>query len=357
MQRPINIFLIVLCLAPAAFAQPRPASPPGRVSPEELQRLEARVAEILPRLMEATVAIRVLPGEGSGVIVSPDGLVLTAGHVSGTPDREVMVVLPDGRSVKGKTLGRNKSDDDGMVQLLEPGPFPYVEVGDSAALQRGQWVLALGHSNGYRRDRPAPLRVGRVNRVSDFIVTDAVLVGGDSGGPLFDLDGRVVGIHSRIGNSAAANMHVPIKKFSESWDRLVAGDEWSNFGDGLAHALRGGPWMGIECETDAGGVRVTLVEQGSPAAESGLRAGDVITRINGRDIDEIDDLRTTLRRFAVGDTVRVTLTRDDGDITTVPLKLGRTPPPEPGVEAPAGEPGDRTTPPGKSPDTRDRRRR
>lgn len=326
---------------------------PGRVSIQALQDTERRVQALLPKLLAATVGIsQSAGGQGSGVIVSADGLILTAGHVSGAPGREVVIHFSDGRTARGKTLGRNKSDDSGMIRLLPPDdsgdaqdvnvdpdestrparPYPFVEVGGSGGLARGEWVIALGHPGGWRRDRPAVLRVGRVARVGQWVVTDAVLVGGDSGGPLFDLQGRLVGIHSRIGNSTASNMHVPVDKINAAWDRLVAGEDWSDIADGLARALNAaGPYLGIEVEElrdppgNAPGLRVTLVEQSGPAAGAGLMAGDVIHKINDRTIDTRDRLVQVLRRYNVGDTVRLEVTRDDGAAATLRVKLGRRP--------------------------------
>lgn len=319
--------------APRDTLRSQPIERP-RITAAQLREIEARVREKLPALLAATVGIAResggFGGQGSGVIISADGLVLTAGHVSGTPDQEMSVFLSDGRKVRAKALGRNRTDDSGMLQILDPGPFPFVERGESGSLQRGQWVIALGHPGGWRRDRPAVLRVGRVNRVETWILTDAVLVGGDSGGPLFDLDGKLVGIHSRIGNSTSANMHVPIDKYVPDWDRLAAGEEWNELG-GLTRVLTGAPWLGIDIEPtdeDAGqppGLRVTVVDQTSPAASAGLMAGDVITRFNNQPVEDRNDLVDLIARLRVGDTARLEIVRDGGETTTLGVRLGRRP--------------------------------
>lgn len=325
-------------------------APAERVTADALRQTEARVQELLPNLLAATVGIsQSAGGQGSGVIVTAEGLVLTAGHVSGAPGREVVLHLSDGRTARGKTLGRQKSDDSGMIQILPPKeddeedgavnaaeppppgpPYPFVEVGGSGDLSRGDWVIALGHPGGWRRDRPAVLRVGRVLRVEKWLISDAVLVGGDSGGPLFDLQGRVVGIHSRIGTNVASNMHVPMDKINGVWDRLAAGEEWSDAPDALTRLLGGGPYLGIQVEDapalETPGIRVTMVEQTGPAAGAGLMAGDVIHRINDRPIDSSDRLVQALQRYSVGDTVRLEITRDDGETATLRVKLGRRPP-------------------------------
>src|SRR5262249_60443961 len=93
----------------------------------------------------AVVNVKIGMGQGSGVIVSADGYILTAGHVSGPPNRTVEISLADGRKVKGKTLGVNRSIDSGMIKIISEGKWPHVELGDSGALKKGQWCLAVGH--------------------------------------------------------------------------------------------------------------------------------------------------------------------------------------------------------------------
>src|SRR4030095_1140333 len=103
----------------------------------------------------------------------------------------------------------------------------FAEMGASDAVKYRQWCLATGHPGGYQEDRQAVLRLGRVSdNESGAIVTDCTLVGGDSGGPLFDLDGRVIGINSRIGQNLAANMHVPVNTYRSSWERMAKGEAW-----------------------------------------------------------------------------------------------------------------------------------
>lgn len=212
--------------------KPAPLPPAlDKVAPEniaELRAIEKHVQEVLKKITPCVVGVRVGAGQGSGVIVSEDGLVLTAGHVSGQPGRNCVVILPNGKTLKAKTLGRNSGIDSGMVKITQEGKYPFIELGNSAALKRGQWVLALGHPGGFRPNRTPVVRLGRVlfnNRA--LVRTDCTLVGGDSGGPLFDMNGKVVGIHSRIGGSSITeNIHVPVDTYRATWDRLAKGDSW-----------------------------------------------------------------------------------------------------------------------------------
>lgn len=213
----------------AAAADPLPPvfakDQPGSVA--DLKAIEQRVQELLPKITPAVVGIRIGFAQGSGVIVSKDGYVLTAGHVSGEPGRPATVILPDGRQLKAKTLGRNGGLDSGMIKITDEGEWPYVEMGNSSALKRGQWVLAIGQPGGFRPNRTPVVRVGRVLVANPILIrTDCTLVGGDSGGPLFDMNGKVVGIHSRIGNNITENIHVPVDPYRKTWDRLAKGESW-----------------------------------------------------------------------------------------------------------------------------------
>src|ERR1700758_5044418 len=117
-------------------------------------------------------------------------------------------------------------------------------MGKSTSLTKGQWVVSIGHPGGFRPNRTPVVRLGRVLEANaNLIVTDCTLVGGDSGGPLFDLDGKVIGIHSRISSGLAFNFHVPVDTYRTTWDRLVKGDVW---GGG-----RTGPYIGVVLNPDA----------------------------------------------------------------------------------------------------------
>lgn len=198
-------------------------------APADLKLLEKQVQQVIARVRQATVGVRVGASQGSGVIVSPDGYVLTAGHVVSKPNERATFFLPDGRTAQGKTLGMYVSADAGLMKIADKGPWPYVEMGRSVELRPGMWCLALGHPLGYEKERPPVVRVGRILRVGPTLVqSDCPLVGGDSGGPLFDLQGRVIAIHSRIGGPTDMNLHVPVDVFHESWERLKKGEAWED---------------------------------------------------------------------------------------------------------------------------------
>jgi serine protease Do len=208
-------FLLTTALSAAA------ALPSWSDSKESFLAIQRQVETIQPRLVNATVHLFTGSGSGSGVIVSKEGHVLTAAHVIAGRGAAngVRVTLQDGRTFRGTILGQDKDTDLGIVKI-EGEDLPVAPIGDSAVLNRGQWILATGHPLGRKDGRPPVLRIGRVSpswrrgSVGEpaRIVTDAPLISGDSGGPLFDLSGRVVGINSMIttGERRMASIHVPV---------------------------------------------------------------------------------------------------------------------------------------------------
>jgi serine protease Do len=288
-----------------------------KVAPENLDDLLAiqqQVKEVLKKVIPCTVGLQVGGAAGSGVIIDKEGHVLTAGHVSGTPDKSVNIILPDGKRLKGKSLGRNQGVDSGLVRITDKGPWPYLEMGKSADLKPGQWCIAVGHPGGFRPGRTPVVRLGRIQQIRGmFIRTDCALVGGDSGGPLFDLEGRVIGIHSRIGGSLQANMHVPVDSYRSEWDRLVKAEEFGGFFD-LANI----PYMGIQGDRESKEARITGITPGSPAEKAGLKIDDIITLFDGKKIGGYDDLAPQIRRRKIGDKVALHVLRGK---ETVKLEL------------------------------------
>ncbi len=187
-----------------------------------LKRQEV-IQEMLPKLEQATVCLQAGGGSGSGVIVSKDGLVLTAAHVVGD-NKQMTVRFSDGRSATGRVLGVYRPADAGMLQIVEKGPYPFVDVAPAKSLKSGQSIIALGHPSGFDLQRGIPLRVGHVGSLNgDFFASDCALNGGDSGGPSFNLQGQVVGIHSNISGSLAINNDVAMEPFYKFWDAMLSG--------------------------------------------------------------------------------------------------------------------------------------
>jgi S1-C subfamily serine protease len=197
-------------------------------TPEDLPQiraLEKQVEGLAARVLPATVGIRSGSAQGSGVIVTRDGYVATAGHLITKPGQEVTIVMPDGKTHKGVTLGFDRILDSGLVKITDAGSWPFLEMGDSGTVREGAWCVAIGHPLGIQEGRPPVVRFGRVLSTSDQIFrTDCSIVAGDSGGPLLDLDGKVIGINIRIGSLANQNYHVPIHAYRQAWKQLAAGE-------------------------------------------------------------------------------------------------------------------------------------
>ena len=271
----------------------------------DLIAIEERVSELSETLLPATVAVRVGPAQGSGVIVSRDGYILTAAHVSGDPGKKATVILSDGRKVRAVTLGANRGVDAGLMRITEDGEWPFAEMAEERGVEVGDWCLAVGHPNGHQKGRDPVVRLGRVVMVRKSVVqTDCTLVGGDSGGPLFDMEGRVVGIHSRIGTATTWNFHVPIASYTEDWDRLAKAEVFGETPE------QGGALLGVNGEDDPQGALVTGVVPGFPAEDAGLKEGDVITKFEDREVDGFEDLALQVRKKNPGDKVTVTILRD-----------------------------------------------
>ena len=325
-------------IASAIDVLPRPPEPPlpvdavfakaGPTSVEDLRLIQDHVRELSKKLIAVTVGIRVGAGQGSGVLISDDGYVLTAGHVSGAANRDVVLILPDGRLVKGKTLGANHGIDSGLIKITDKNPdggvWNHANIGKSKTLTPGTWCVCTGHPGGYKLGRPPVVRLGRVlvSR-SDVVVSDCTMVGGDSGGPLFNMDGDVIGINSRIGGPLTANIHVPVDTFPATWDRLVKAEVWGKRGRKSSQARPNGPYLGIggkskdEC-------KITQVRPDSPAAKAGIKIGDVIKKFGGKEVKNFTELVKLIAKKKPKDKVAIELIREGKTITTE-IELGKRP--------------------------------
>jgi serine protease Do len=312
--------------APAATAPAAPASILGSSNPrdvEELRAIQQKVEAVVKKNLSATVGIAISGGQGSGVIVSKDGLVLTAGHVSGPPGSNCRIILPDGKTYHAKSLGHDSRYDAGMIRIVDKAPdagWPSVEIGASAKLETGQWTVALGHPGGYHKERPPVARLGRVlASAPGAVATDNTIINGDSGGPLFDLSGKLIGIHSRIGASSSENIHVPIDTFTLDWDRLVAGESWGNSLLGIDNNTSS-VVLGITVIDSDSGCRISRVNDNSAAARAGLKVGDIITRFNNRDVKTPAELVNLMARQRPGRSVTLAIIRNEKpiEVTTRP---------------------------------------
>jgi serine protease Do len=275
-------------------------------NPQSLEQLEAMQQhwrELAAKVIPATVALQVGGAQGSGVIISSDGYILTAAHVIGAPGQPALVIMQDGSRLEARTLGLDREIDSGLLKINNPSDLPFLELGESEPLERGQWVMATGHPGGYESDRPAVVRIGRVLSNNNSVIrSDCTLVGGDSGGPLINMNGEVIGIHSRIGGTLEQNLHVPVDQYTDHWDELA-----NSVVKGSSN-----PWIGLTLEDNS--LRVESLVEGGPAETAGIQVGDELLRFGDTDLTNQASLRDALRETEPGNTIRVVLKRGDKEV-------------------------------------------
>jgi len=288
---------------------------------EQIRAMQDHVRKVAAHVTKATVGVRVSGASGSGVIVSADGYVLTCAHVTRAADSPVTVILPDGSRVKGKTLGAYFGMDAGMIKITDKpktkAGWPFCPMGKSSTLKLGQWCIAAGHPGGFRPGRTAPVRLGRVLRLSSsMIVSDCTIVSGDSGGPLFDTAGEVIGISSRIGGPLDANIHVPVDAFTKDWTRLAKGETWGSQGRG------NGAFLGVRSDGEDNVAKISYVQPDSAAAKGGMKTGDVVKTFDKKSVTTYASLVSLITRKKPGDKVTIVVLRGK-ETVTLNVTLGK----------------------------------
>jgi serine protease Do len=297
----------VLETLPAVFSKPAPEGV------DDLRAIESHVRTLIENLRDCTVGVQIGPAQGSGVIVTGDGYVLTAAHVSGRPGRRAEIIMPDGRRVAATTLGRDDTLDAGVMKIDEEGDWPHTDMAAADSVQAGDWCLATGHPGGFHEGRDPVFRLGRVIFASRRVLqSDCELVGGDSGGPLFDMHGRVIGINSRIGEDTELNFHVPVDAYSRNWARLA---------DGESFRSHSGALLGVSGRPHDLGLEITQVYEDEPAGEAGVKVGDVLVTFGSRKVRDIEQLTEMVGRQVPGREVTLQLMRE-GESIELKVKLG-----------------------------------
>lgn len=317
-----------VALASVAFATgvlvsrpdaPAPQSPVTDTTNIGTDGAEEPVVAVTRILLPSVVQIRTGEAGGSGVIYDSRGLILTAAHVVAGAD-EVTVRLSDGTRLEGEVLGRDTTRDVAVVQVDRSG-LPAAKLARGVDIQVGQLAVAIGSPFGLADSVTAgvvsglgrTLPTGEAN--VDAIQTDAPLNPGNSGGPLADREGRVIGINVAVRGQGADGVAfaVPIDTAMQAAQSLEQGETPPPV------AFLG--VTGTDPATGPGGALITAVEPGSPAAEAGIEEGDLITAVDGREISSMSELASAIRSRTPGETVRLTLVRDDRE-GSVRVELG-----------------------------------
>lgn len=197
------------------------------IASSNISGLEEKIIQLKKRLLDATVTVQRVgvSGSGSGVIINEDGLIMTAAHVITAPGQKLNIILPDGSVHSATALGVVDVTDSGLAQIDTPGSFDFCPMAKEVNYQVNDWVLALGHPGGAILGRPSPLRLGKILEITETrIVSSCKVISGDSGGPLFNLEGEVIGINSAIRYPWSNNFHVSLEAIIKDWDRLLASE-------------------------------------------------------------------------------------------------------------------------------------
>ena len=276
----------------------------------DLETIQSRIQNSFLKVKKSVVSVEAEDGAGSGVVVSPEGLILTAAHVIGQSGREMKVIFEDGSEAQAVSLGGSEISDAGMLKLINAVPEFYVPIAKSSKSEVGDWCFALGHPNGFDQERGLVLRVGRVIRKKEETMqTDCRLLGGDSGGPLFSMDGEVIGIHSRISQDPEANFHTTIESFHSNWDYFV-NEELHTF-----QSMQSGGFLGVYCEESSDGLLVLEVVPGTPAEKAGLLSGDLLTHLDGNLLDTREKLTILVSSQNPGSKVVLDYSRQSREVS------------------------------------------
>ncbi len=266
---------------------------------------------------------------GSGFVISEDGFVVTNNHVIDKAD-EIMIEFFSGEELEATVIGKDPKTDIALLKVESDEPLPFVSFGDSDTARVGDWVLAMGNPLGQGFSISAGIVSARNRALSgsydDYIQTDAAINRGNSGGPLFNMDGDVVGVNTAILSPNGGSIGIGFSMASNVVIRVV--DQLKEFGE----TRRG--WLGVRIQNvsedmvdaidgldSAAGAMVTDVPEG-PAMEAGILAGDVILSFDGKKVEDVRGLVRQVGNTDVGKAVRVIVLRD-GSQKTLKVTLGR----------------------------------
>lgn len=341
---PAALFALLLTAPPGWAADPLWKESQGAAPPPEIARLNDLMNELAERLKPALVQVRVRravepqpdgtepPGQpeerrasGSGFIIREDGYLVTNAHVVSEAER-IQVKLADGRRFEGRLIGQDDRVDLALVKIEATG-LPVAALGDSNRLRVGEFVLALGHPFGLEQTvsfgivsrKGAPLMVAAPG--FDFIQTDAAVNPGNSGGPLVNMAGEVVGINSMAARNGSIGFAIPVNLVKALLPQLAERGrvEWGWLGVSIAEVPD--EELAKYGLTEPKGVLIRQVVAGQPADQGGVKANDVVLAVDGNQVQGPRDLQRIISSTPVGKTVKLSLMRE-GKPTELSVTVG-----------------------------------
>jgi serine protease Do len=296
------------------------------------ERLSPSVANL--RVARRVRGGRVASGGGSGVVVTPDGFMLTSAHVIAQTDGKVEATFVDGRELSAEVVGADPLSDLAVLRSVESADLTPAELGDAETLRVGQLVVAIGNPNGFAGSvtagvvsalgRSLPVRSRAAGRIVENVIqTDAALNPGNSGGALADGRGRVIGINTAVAG-VGLGLAVPINATTRRiLGALMTEGRFRRAYLGIAGGSRPLPPRLARELGRAACVEVVEVVEGSPAANAGLRAEDLIVDLGGTPVEGVDDLQRLMTDELIGTTVTATTCRDGrlASVELVPVEL------------------------------------
>lgn len=321
-------------LAPATFVPPTSLAPlvdavePAVVNVYVTQRQTVNIPPQMQMMLGYPASTeRTVKGQGSGFVISPDGFLLTNNHVA-EGATEIKVKFENGDEYIAKLVGADADSDIALLKIDAKKELPWLKLGDSEALRVGDWVVAIGNPLGLGHTVTAGIVSGKgrilpEEPLNDFIQTDASINPGNSGGPLLSVAGEVVGMNTAIIQGAnTVGFAIPSDHLEDIVNQLREDGKVSHGFLGVQMAAlneAGKKQLGV-----AGGVLVTQVEPGGPAEQAGIKPGDVLLKVDDREISDGQALQRSVQSLQPGKKVMVTVQRD-GKSKLIEVKLGERP--------------------------------
>jgi Do/DeqQ family serine protease len=279
-------------------------------------------------------------GTGSGFIISPDGQIVTNAHVVAGATA-VSVILPGGRTYQGQVMGADSVTDVAVIKIAATN-LPTVTLGNSEQLKPGEWAIAIGNPLGLDNTVTQGIisatgrssaQVGVSDKRVDFIQTDAAINPGNSGGPLLNARGQVVGMNTAIIRGAQGlGFAIPINRVRQIANQLIAsgkvehaylGIRMSDLNPTIRQQINSDPKAGVKIAVDQG-VLVAGIMNNSPAQLSGMRAGDVILKVNGQTVTTSRDVQRMVEATRVGNSLQLQINRS-GQTMNLDARVGAFP--------------------------------